>query len=104
MPGLNKHKIQSGYGSLAPIYRSHKMKARCACLRLCLRTLIVVAAGMTIRAKDASGQAVETMASPSALKKMSVEELMNVEVTSVSRQAEPWFTSPSAIQVITQED
>ena len=35
---------------------------------------------------------------------MSIEELMNVEVTSVSRQPEPLFTSPSAIQVITGED
>jgi len=35
---------------------------------------------------------------------MSLEQLMNVEVTTVSRQPEKWFDTPSAIQVITQED
>ncbi|HSU53539.1 MAG TPA: TonB-dependent receptor [Candidatus Dormibacteraeota bacterium] len=51
------------------------------------------------------GQPVETTTnSPSELKKLSIEELLNMEVTTVSRQAEPWFTSPSAIQVITGEE
>ena len=35
---------------------------------------------------------------------MSLEQLMNVEVTTVSRQPEKWFDTPSAIRVITQED
>src|SRR5256885_11224270 len=35
---------------------------------------------------------------------MSLEQLLNVEVTTVSRQLEKWFEAPSAIQVITQED
>ncbi len=39
-----------------------------------------------------------------ALKTLSVEELMNVEVTSVSRRAERLSQTASAIQVITQED
>jgi iron complex outermembrane receptor protein len=38
------------------------------------------------------------------LKKLSLEELMNLEVTSVSRTPTPLFTVPSAIQVITSED
>lgn len=39
-----------------------------------------------------------------ALKQLSVEQLMNVEVTSVSRRPERLLEAPSAIQVITQED
>ena len=39
-----------------------------------------------------------------ALKQLSVEELMNVEVMSVSRRAERLSQTASAIQVITQED
>src|SRR6267378_604734 len=42
--------------------------------------------------------------SPGELKKLSVEELLNMEVTSVSRRAEKLFEAASAIQVITQED
>jgi iron complex outermembrane receptor protein len=38
------------------------------------------------------------------LKKMSIEELMNVEVTSVSKRPEKLIEAASAIQVITQED
>src|SRR5258706_424919 len=39
-----------------------------------------------------------------ALKRLSIEELADLEVTSVSRRPEPWFTAASAIQVITAED
>ncbi|HYG35907.1 MAG TPA: TonB-dependent receptor [Clostridia bacterium] len=38
------------------------------------------------------------------LKRLSFEELMNQEVTLVSRRPEKWFTSPSAVQVVTGED
>jgi iron complex outermembrane receptor protein len=38
------------------------------------------------------------------LKQLNVEDLMNVEVTSVSRHPEKLSQTPSAIQVITQED
>ena len=38
------------------------------------------------------------------LAEMSIEELMNIEVTSVSKKAEPVFYAPSAVFVITQED
>lgn len=41
---------------------------------------------------------------PSALKKLSVEELMAIEVTSVSKRPEKLSETASAIQVITQED
>jgi len=43
-------------------------------------------------------------ASTSSLKTLSVEDLMNVEVTSVTRHPQKLLDSASAIQVITQED
>lgn len=48
--------------------------------------------------------AVATDSSTSALKSMSIEELMNIEVTSVSKTAAPLSTAPAAIYVITHED
>lgn len=41
---------------------------------------------------------------PATLKALSIEELMNVEVTSVSKRPERLFEAASAIQVITRED
>src|SRR6266568_9468273 len=41
---------------------------------------------------------------PSAYKKLSLQELMDIEVTSVSKRAEKLSETASAIQVITQED
>jgi len=41
---------------------------------------------------------------PSAYKKLSMQELMDIEVTSVSKRAEKLSATASAIQVITQED
>ena len=46
----------------------------------------------------------EITPSAAELKRLSLEELMNLEVTSVSKQPQSLFTSPAAIQVITQED
>ncbi|MEP6664213.1 MAG: Plug domain-containing protein, partial [Verrucomicrobiota bacterium] len=42
--------------------------------------------------------------STSQLKKLSLEDLMKLDVTSVSRRPEPYLHAPAAIQVITQED
>src|SRR6185295_7316875 len=50
------------------------------------------------------GQQVDTTGSPSDLKKLSLEELMDVKVVSVSGRAEKLSEAASAIQVITQED
>ena len=41
--------------------------------------------------------------SPAAYKKMSLEELMDQDVTSVSRQPEPYGQAPAAIVVVTQD-
>ncbi len=43
-------------------------------------------------------------ASPLQLKKLSLEDLMNLDVTSVSKRPEPYWRAPAAIQVITQDD
>ncbi|HVH68545.1 MAG TPA: TonB-dependent receptor, partial [Gemmatimonadales bacterium] len=53
---------------------------------------------------DTAAQRRDSATSVAALKKLSVEELMNVAVTSVSRHPEKLSQVPSAIQVITQED
>src|SRR5438876_11693688 len=59
---------------------------------------------LTLATRGFCAETNETAASAQELKRLSLEELMNVEVTTVSRQPEPLFTSPSAIQVITGED
>ncbi|MGA3006980.1 MAG: hypothetical protein ABSE59_03715, partial [Opitutaceae bacterium] len=38
------------------------------------------------------------------LKKLSVEELMDIQVTSVSREPEKWLDAPSAIQVVNGDE
>lgn len=64
------------------------------CLVVCLATSIT----------SLYSQRKSTEYSTSTLKKLSLEELMNIEVTSVSRTAEKLQEVPSAIQVITSED
>jgi iron complex outermembrane recepter protein len=67
-------------------------------------SLVTVATRATTQQVDTLAQASDSVSSPELLKKLSVEELMNVVVTSVSRRAESLSHVASAIQVITQED
>src|SRR5213594_782090 len=53
---------------------------------------------------DTSAQRPDSTLSAEALKKLSIEQLMNLEVTSVSKRPERLSQAASAIQVITQED
>ncbi len=53
---------------------------------------------------DTSAQQADSSLSAEALKKLSIEELMNLQVTSVSKRPERLSQTASAIQVITQED
>ncbi|HTI51933.1 MAG TPA: TonB-dependent receptor, partial [Planctomycetaceae bacterium] len=46
----------------------------------------------------------ETVMPPSVIKKLTVEQLMDIDVTSVSKRPERLFDAASAIQVITAED
>ncbi|MFA6540717.1 MAG: TonB-dependent receptor [Bacteroidota bacterium] len=38
------------------------------------------------------------------LKQFSLEELMDIEITSVSKKTEPWFKAPASVSVITNDD
>src|SRR5215216_545676 len=66
---------------------------------VCLLTLIA-APSVLARVPQEKVPAVE----PSELKKMSIEELMEIDVTSVSRRTEPVSGAAAAITVITGED
>jgi iron complex outermembrane receptor protein len=67
------------------------------------RRILALAAGATIFAAAVLGQPL-SLSGVQALKKLSLEELMDVEVTSVSRRPERLLTTASAIQLITAED
>jgi len=60
--------------------------------------------GLNIPASHSFAQIDETIPPPGVLKKLSLEELMDLEVTSVSKRPEKLSETASAIQVITQED
>jgi len=66
--------------------------------------LVVLASPSLAQQPDTTAQQSDSPASATGLKALSVEELMNVVVTSVSRRAEPLSHAASSIQVITQED
>jgi len=55
-------------------------------------------------ASNASAQTNATEATPEQLKKLSIEDLMNLDVTSVSKQPERFGDAPAAIEVVTGED
>jgi iron complex outermembrane receptor protein len=75
-------------------------------LRLVSPILVTVAVAFALAALGdrALAQTPDTLPPPSALKRLSLEQLMDVEVTSVSRRAEKLSTTASAIQIITRED
>ncbi len=64
-------------------------------------SLLLLAVALTITASPVLGQQRDSL---QALKRLTLDQLMNVEVTSVSRRAERLAQTASAIQVITQED
>jgi len=49
-------------------------------------------------------QTQDTTPSPRGLKKLSLEELMNLDVTSVAKQPEPYAEAPAAIQVVSSDE
>lgn len=58
---------------------------------------------LLLAANSLPSQEIAALNSPTELKKLSIKDLMNLPVTTVSREPEPWFTSPSAIQVLTED-
>src|ERR1700682_4683784 len=70
----------------------------------CLSILTSLALCLVVFGDRGSVQAQGTTQSPNDLKRLSVEALMDIEVTSVSKRPEKLSETASAIQVITQED
>lgn len=68
------------------------------------RSWIFAAAGGLIFVSRAWAQQPDSLATPGALKKLSLEQLMAIEVSSVSRRPERLSETASAIQVITRDD
>src|SRR5213080_4332790 len=67
-------------------------------------TSMVFTLGLICFAPPGLAQQPDSSLSAEALKKLSIEELMNLQVTSVSKRPERLSQTASAIQVITQED
>ncbi len=65
------------------------------------RTLFLITVSTAVWAIPARAQQRDSV---EALKRLSLDQLMNIEVMSVSRRPEHLFETPSAIQVITQDD
>jgi iron complex outermembrane recepter protein len=63
-----------------------------------------VAFSFSLSVTPSPAQTPDTLPSPGALKQLSLEQLMDVQVTSVSRRPEKLSTTASAIQIITGED
>ena len=64
----------------------------------------LVCAGLAAFAPSVHGQLQPAPASPLSLKSLTVEQLMDIEVTSVSKRPEKLSATASAIQVITGDD
>ena len=73
-----------------------------------LAACVVVAGALSIAAAETTISPLESTPTNSealaVYKKMSLDELMDQEVTSVNKQAEPYGKAPAAIHVITGED
>src|SRR5213078_1967916 len=67
-------------------------------------TAIVFTLGLVCFTPLGFAQQPESAVSADSLKKLSIEQLMNLQVTSVSKRPERLSQTASAIQVITQED
>ena len=63
-----------------------------------------VLAFLVVATTPAFAQEPDSLLSPGALKKLSLEQLMSIEVRSVSRRAERLSEAASAVQVITREE
>jgi iron complex outermembrane receptor protein len=74
-----------------------------ATLRRFLRAACVGGAAILVSLPGAA-VADDALPSPDALKKMTVEQLLDLDITSVSRRREKLLAAPSAIQVITADD
>ena len=65
---------------------------------------LAIALSLALHAPGLSAQTRDSLSSPIELKRLSVEQLMQINVTSVSRQPEKLSEAASAIQVITNDE
>jgi iron complex outermembrane receptor protein len=98
--GARRHGVTMTHAKLPLANRLGRLRVG-AFVALSLATVATRAIAQQV---DTLGQVSDSASSPELLKKLSVEELMNVVVTSVSRRAEPLSHAASAIQVVTQDD
>ncbi|ACB74065.1 TonB-dependent receptor plug domain-containing protein [Opitutus terrae] len=52
----------------------------------------------------AAAHAQTPLASAERMQQLSLEELLSLEVTTMSRKTEPWWTAPGAVEVLTSEE
>src|SRR6059036_3813736 len=88
---------------MRPTVRRPEAPAAARSMRLALG-LVCLAGTAFAQQPDSTTQRPDSSLSAEALKKLSIEQLMNLQVTSVSKRPEQLSQAPSAIQVITQED
>jgi iron complex outermembrane receptor protein len=101
---LEQEKMNNALSNKQRITKRSAARIRRSFRAFCLPILTPVILCLVIFGDLAFVQAQENPPSPKQLKKLSVEELMDIEVTSVSRRPEKLSGTASAIQVITQED
>lgn len=65
---------------------------------------LLILSGLAASLGDPFAQAQERLSSSSALKQLSIEQLMNVEVTSVSKASESLQGAAAAVAIVTDED
>lgn len=73
-------------------------------MAVAVATSLLLATGFVCFAQPALAQQPDSAAQAESLKTLSIEQLMNVEVTSVSKRPQRLAQVASAIQVITQQD
>ena len=86
---------------MAEIFLATGNARRASCTSLLI--LLLILTGL-VAPHGAFAQTNEDIPAPAELKKLSIEQLMDLEVTLVSKRPERLSESPSAIQVITAED
>ena len=69
-----------------------------------VRPILAVLSAVALIANPLLAQTVPPLPSPNALKKMTIDELMDIEVTSVSKRPEKLAEVPSAIQLLTGDE
>jgi iron complex outermembrane receptor protein len=81
-------------------HRGERRKVARGIATVAISICVLIVASRSIAAPDDQGDALST----SSLKSLSIEDLMNLEITSVSKRGEPLSDAAAAIYVITREE